>query len=77
MAGFRVNPNRELCKSIDEVIEFCNRMEAKREDLDYEIDGVVVKVNSTAMQERVWRDRQSAALGSCVQVCGSPGDDAG
>ena len=50
-AGLRVNPNRALCKSIDEVIEFCNRMEAKREDLDYEIDGVVVKVNSTAMQE--------------------------
>lgn len=50
-AGLRVNPNRALCKTIDEVIEFCDRMEAKREDLDYEIDGVVVKVNSTAMQE--------------------------
>jgi DNA ligase (NAD+) len=51
-AGFRVNENRALCKSIDEVIEFCNRMEAKRDDLDYEIDGVVVKVNSTALQEQ-------------------------
>ena len=50
-AGFRVNPHRKLCKSIDEVIAFCNEMEAKREDLDYEIDGLVVKVNSTAMQE--------------------------
>lgn len=50
-AGLRVNPNRALGKSIDEVIGFCDRMEAKREDLDYEIDGVVVKVNSTAMQE--------------------------
>jgi DNA ligase (NAD+) len=50
-AGLRVNPHRALCKSIDEVIDFCNRMEAQREDLDYEIDGVVVKVNSTAMQE--------------------------
>jgi DNA ligase (NAD+) len=50
-AGFLVNPNRELCKSIDEVIAFCNRMEAQREALDYEIDGVVVKVNSTAMQD--------------------------
>jgi DNA ligase (NAD+) len=51
-AGFRVNENRALCKSIDAVIEFCNRMEAKRDDLDYEIDGVVVKVNSTALQEQ-------------------------
>jgi DNA ligase (NAD+) len=50
-AGFRVNQHRALCKSIDEVIEFCNSMEAKRDDLGYEIDGVVVKVNSTAMQE--------------------------
>jgi DNA ligase (NAD+) len=50
-AGFRVNKNRALCTSIDEVIEFCNAMEAKRDDLGYEIDGVVVKVNSTAMQE--------------------------
>jgi DNA ligase (NAD+) len=50
-AGFRVNENRKLCKSIDEVIDFCNAMEAKRDDLDYEIDGVVVKVNSTAMQQ--------------------------
>src|SRR5207253_9124222 len=49
-AGFRVNENRALCETIDEVIDFCNRMEAKRDDLDYEIDGVVVKVNSTTLQ---------------------------
>lgn len=50
-AGFQVNPNRALCKNIDEVIEFCNAMETKRDSLDYEIDGVVVKVNSTALQD--------------------------
>ncbi len=50
-AGFRVNPHRRLCASIAEVIEFCNEMEAKRDDLDYEIDGLVVKVNSTALQD--------------------------
>ncbi|MDQ3754370.1 MAG: NAD-dependent DNA ligase LigA, partial [Acidobacteriota bacterium] len=49
-AGFRVSP-RALCASIEEVIEFCNRMEAERDKLGYEIDGVVVKVNSTALQE--------------------------
>jgi DNA ligase (NAD+) len=51
-AGFQVNVNRALCETIDEVVDFCNRMEAKRDDLDYEIDGVVVKVNSTALQEQ-------------------------
>ncbi len=50
-AGFRVNPNRELCTSIEAVIDFCNRMETQRDDLDYEIDGLVVKVNSTALQD--------------------------
>ena len=50
-AGFRVNPNRELCKSIEEVIEFANEKEKLRDDLGYEIDGLVVKVNSTALQD--------------------------
>lgn len=50
-AGFKVNPNRELCTSIEAVIDFCNRMETQRDDLDYEIDGLVVKVNSTALQD--------------------------
>ncbi|HSK71019.1 MAG TPA: NAD-dependent DNA ligase LigA, partial [Pyrinomonadaceae bacterium] len=50
-AGFNVNPNREKCKNIEAVIAFCNLMEEKRDSLDYDIDGVVVKVNSTALQE--------------------------
>ncbi|HEY0546428.1 MAG TPA: NAD-dependent DNA ligase LigA [Pyrinomonadaceae bacterium] len=50
-AGFRVNPNRALCRTIDEVIAFCDQMELGRDDLNYEIDGVVVKVNSAALQE--------------------------
>ena len=50
-AGLRVNPERVLCRSIDEVIDFANKMEARRDDLDYEIDGLVVKVNSTALQD--------------------------
>jgi DNA ligase (NAD+) len=50
-AGFHVNENRRLCDSIDAVIDFCNEMESQRDVLDYEIDGVVVKVNSTALQE--------------------------
>lgn len=50
-AGFRVNPNRALCQTIDEVIDFANEQEAKRDDLGYEIDGLVVKVNSTTQQD--------------------------
>ena len=50
-AGFKVNPERKLCDSIEEVIDFAGKMEARRDDLDYEIDGLVVKVNSTALQD--------------------------
>ncbi|HYP01649.1 MAG TPA: NAD-dependent DNA ligase LigA, partial [Pyrinomonadaceae bacterium] len=49
-AGFQVSHKR-LCPSIEEVIEFCNEMEARRDELEYEIDGVVVKVNSAALQD--------------------------
>lgn len=48
--GFKVNPNYKLCSSIDEVIEFCNYWEKERENLPYEIDGVVIKVNSVDQQ---------------------------
>jgi DNA ligase (NAD+) len=50
-AGFRVNPHRKRCETIDEVIDFANEKEALRDDLGYEIDGLVVKVNSTALQD--------------------------
>jgi DNA ligase (NAD+) len=50
-AGFTVNPHRAKCSDIEGVIDFCNRMEAERDRLEYEIDGVVVKVNSTALQD--------------------------
>jgi DNA ligase (NAD+) len=46
-----VNPHRKICETIDEVIEFANAKEALRDDLGYEIDGLVVKVNSTALQD--------------------------
>ena len=49
--GFNVNPHRELCTNFDELAEFVNKMEPIRDELDYEIDGVVVKVNSTALQQ--------------------------
>lgn len=49
--GFTVNPHRRLCANFDELTAFINEVEAVRDGLDYEIDGVVVKVNSTALQD--------------------------
>ncbi len=48
--GFRVNPNIRLCKNVDEAIEYCKEWENKRFELDYATDGVVIKVNSFAIQ---------------------------
>lgn len=49
--GFNVNPHHALCRNYDELVAFIAEMEPKRDELDYEIDGVVVKVNSTALQD--------------------------
>ncbi|UCG68981.1 MAG: NAD-dependent DNA ligase LigA [Thermoplasmata archaeon] len=49
-AGFKVNPLAKLCKNLDEVIDYCSELEDKRDDLDYEIDGAVIKVNSLEQQ---------------------------
>jgi DNA ligase (NAD+) len=49
--GFHVNPHRALCKDYDELCRFIEQMEPIRDELDYEIDGVVVKVNSTQLQQ--------------------------
>jgi len=52
-AGFKVNPSRKLAKSFDEVWRFIEQEETKREKLPYEIDGIVVKVDRTALQEEL------------------------
>jgi len=52
-AGFKVNPRRELAENIDDVWKFINQWEEKRETLPYEIDGVVIKVNSVALQREL------------------------
>jgi DNA ligase (NAD+) len=48
--GFKVNNRRKLCNTFDEVLEFCREWEEKREQLPYEIDGVVIKVDSGEQQ---------------------------
>lgn len=49
--GFKVNPQRKKCAGVDELLEFCREWELKRDDLPYEIDGVVAKVDSVAQQK--------------------------
>ena len=44
--GFKINPNNRLVKNIDEVINFCQEYEEKRNTLPYDIDGVVIKLNN-------------------------------
>jgi DNA ligase (NAD+) len=51
--GFKVNPQRRLCTDIEQAAEFCREAEAQRETLPYEIDGVVLKVDSIGQQRRL------------------------
>jgi DNA ligase (NAD+) len=52
-AGFKVNPNRKLVRSMEEVWAFIQEWEAKRDSLKYEIDGIVVKVDRTGLQDEL------------------------
>jgi DNA ligase (NAD+) len=51
--GFKTNPERKKCENIDEVINLLDDFLAKRADLPYDIDGVVIKVDSLEQQEKL------------------------
>ena len=51
--GFKVNPYWKHCRDIEGALEFCHTWEEKRDSLPYEIDGIVIKVNSIALQEEL------------------------
>ncbi|HLI35121.1 MAG TPA: NAD-dependent DNA ligase LigA, partial [Terriglobia bacterium] len=57
--GFKVNPHRRLCASFDELLEFVQEWEMKRNELEYETDGVVVKVNDTRLWEELGKTAKS------------------
>jgi len=50
---FRASDDWKLCDGVDEVIKYCESWDTRREKLPYEIDGVVVKVNVTALQNEL------------------------
>jgi DNA ligase (NAD+) len=50
---FKVNPYIKLCQDIEEAINYCKKWIEKKEELDYEIDGMVIKVNSLSMREEL------------------------
>ncbi len=51
--GFKVNPLYRLCQGIDAAVEYCTSLERQRDDLRYEADGAVVKVDSLALQREL------------------------
>ncbi|WP_369901348.1 NAD-dependent DNA ligase LigA [Bacillus manliponensis] len=48
--GFKTNPHRRVCETIDDVISYVQEWQEKRPSLDYEIDGIVIKVDDMSLQ---------------------------
>lgn len=51
--GLMVDPHTKVCASIDDVIEYCLHFQDQREDVPYEVDGVVIKINSLRLQKEL------------------------
>lgn len=51
--GFKTNPASKPCSSLDEVIAFYEEWQANRDQLDYDVDGIVVKINRTDQRDRL------------------------
>ncbi len=51
--GIPINENNKLCSNIKEVIDYCEYWQNKRDSLNYEIDGMVIKVNSIDLQKKL------------------------
>lgn len=51
--GFKINPLIKLCNGIEDVLDYHNNLERNRNNLNYEVDGMVLKVNSLDSQEQL------------------------
>lgn len=61
--GFFVNPNMKLCRGVDEVMDFVAHWTPKRDQQNYQIDGVVIKLNDRAQQEALGYTAKSPRFG--------------
>jgi len=57
--GLCSSPHNKYCKNLEEVIDYCLSWQERRQELDYEVDGVVVKVNSFDLQKELGATRKS------------------
>ncbi len=57
--GFPVNPYKKLCKKIDDILEFHSHWEENRDEIPFEVDGIVIKVNDLSQQERLGKTSKS------------------
>ena len=73
--GFRTNPHAKRHDSLESVARECVEWEKKRIELDYEIDGIVIKVDSLDQQQRPRRAPRTPALGARLQVGADDGAD--
>jgi len=60
--GFKVNSHIKLCHDIEEAINYCQKWIEKKEELDYEIDGMVIKVNSLKVLDIIVQVGRTGAL---------------
>lgn len=51
--GFKVNPNRQVCSNLEEVIKYCEYWDQERHNLPYMTDGVVIKINPLSLQKKL------------------------
>jgi DNA ligase (NAD+) len=58
-AGFRTNPHIRRCRSIEEAIAYCDEWEGKKDSLEYDIDGMVIKVDSFLHQRELGETTKS------------------
>ncbi len=58
-AGMPVNPNHKICKNLQEVFRVCDEWQEKRDSLDYDIDGLVLKINRLDQQHRLGTTNKS------------------
>ena len=76
-SGLKVNPFVKLLHGIEAAIDYHDQMEARRDSLDYELDGAVLKVNSLELQRQAWRHNEEPEMGHSLQVRAQAGDDQG